>query len=217
MGALAGCRAAQDIIVIAPPVRPTAATAPDVQTPAGWAAFARTLNDCVTDSGRVDYFRIAQPDTYQGLLDVYAVLARNGPTSRPNEYPGRSAALAYYINAHNLLAILAVAPHFGPGQVEPRRVSQLPVHLETRFVFVLDGRNVTLEIIRTECVRPLLAGDPRPLLALTGGRRAANSSRRCARSARVRAVRVTARSNPNSETGLRRRMEKTVRPPQPRI
>ncbi len=136
-----------------------------------WQPFGRVLDKHVNDDGRVDYFAIAHAETFDPLMQLYACVASVGPRTRPELFPTRADKLAYCINAHNLLAVLAVAPRFGPGKADPLKVSELPAALTTGHVFVLDGRQVTLDSIRAEMITPLLDGDPRPLLALCAARR----------------------------------------------
>ncbi len=168
---LTGCaQAVREPAFISPPIGPAAALA-TASDAVDWEPFARTLDRHVTDAGRVDYFRMAQSPTYDALMRVYARIAEAGPASRPAAFATRNEKLAYYLNAHNLLAVLAIAPHFGPGRIDPRGVADLPGPPETGFAYTLDGQTVTLRRIRDELVTPLLEGDPRPLLGLTAGRR----------------------------------------------
>ena len=143
---------------------------PDADQPVDWQPLDRVLRKYVNDDGLVNYFQLVYDGALTDLKTVYGQLARTGPVSQPQLYPTRGNRLAYYINAHNLLAILALAPYFGPGKVDPRSVADLPGPPETRFVFTLDGKQTTLEAIRREKIVPLLEGDPRPLLALCAGR-----------------------------------------------
>jgi hypothetical protein len=144
---------------------------PDADRPIDWQPLDRVLRKYVNDDGLVDYFQLVYDGALTDLQAIYGQLARTGPVSHPQLYPTRSDRLAYYINAHNLLAIVAIAPYFGPGKIDPKTVADLPGPLETAFLFTVDGTQLSLEAIRQTRIVPPLEGDPRPLLALCAGRR----------------------------------------------
>lgn len=163
--ALAGCAAGAPHggVAIAPPDGIAAG-------PIDWQPMQRVLAEHVSAGGRVDYFAVAHAGPMRELGRAYAHIARVGPTSQPGLFATRADKLAYYINAHNLFALLAIAPAFGPGTIDPKRVSDLPAPLDTGYTFTLDGRAETLASVRQH-VADLLDGDPRPMLALCSGRR----------------------------------------------
>lgn len=159
-----------NIIILAPPNAPLGAMRVSATQPVDWSPMQRMLAEHVTAGGRVDYFQLAHHQPYQSLADVYAQIARVGPASQPELFPSRADKLAYYINAHNLFALLAIAPAFGPKTIDPTGIGDLPARLDDGYVFVLGGANVNLAGVRRRVV-DLLDGDPRPLLALCTGRR----------------------------------------------
>jgi hypothetical protein len=167
---IAGCQTAPLARVTIDPPRPAATSMPDADRPIDWQPFGRVLRKYVTDDGLADYFQLVYDGALDDLRTVYGQLARTGPISHPRLYPTRGDRLAFHINAHNLLAILALAPYFGPGKADPRSIADLPGPPETSFVFTVDGEQTTLNGIRRTKIVPLLEGDPRPLLALCGGR-----------------------------------------------
>ncbi|MCG3180296.1 MAG: hypothetical protein BIFFINMI_02655 [Phycisphaerae bacterium] len=163
---LGGCRAT--VVTIEPPA------APANFDPAGgvdWSGYADVLDACVGDDGLVDYLVLSQPPNCPRLLDCYAQLARVGPATAPGQFPDRDSKLAYYINAHNLLALVAMGPYFAPGKIDPRGVGDLPGPPESAFRFTVGGQPMTLAELRELRIAPLTADDPRPLLGLCAGRR----------------------------------------------
>ena len=169
-GLLVGCARVHSPILVVPLPRATAA--PDLKRPIDWQPLSRLLSQYVNEDGRVDYFRLSQPAQYSVLTRLYADVAASGPASAPESYPDRASKLAYCVNAYNLLALVAIAPYFGPNKADPLSINDLPVAPETGFRFTFDGRaNLSLQDIRRTRIIPLLADDPRPLLALAAGRR----------------------------------------------
>lgn len=164
----AGCAplAPAEPVTIQPPAAEPAATANGA---IDWMPLDGVLAATVTNRHRVRYLEISLPPHWTALQALYARVARTGPQTSPADYPTRESKLAYYINAHNLLALVAIAPHFGAGKVDPHTVSEVGSP-ETHFIFLLDGQAVTLAAIRDTLLAPLAGDDPRPLLALCAGR-----------------------------------------------
>jgi hypothetical protein len=78
---------------------------PRLPAPAGplpVAEYDALLKRYVDDQGRVDYAALKSKDA-DTVEKLYAVIAATGPDKTPELYPGRPAALAYYLSAYNLL------------------------------------------------------------------------------------------------------------------
>ena len=77
---------------------------PDPYQP--YQQWARVLERFVNDRGEVDFHRLASD---RADLDVFLeYVARVSPRTAPELFPGRDAALAYYINAYNALSMYNV-------------------------------------------------------------------------------------------------------------
>ena len=74
------------------------------------SAWDRVLKAHVNGAGEVDYAAI-QRDRRD--LDQYiAQLGRSSPANRPELFPSRTAALAYWINAYNAFVTRGVVDHY---------------------------------------------------------------------------------------------------------
>ena len=104
---LAGCQAGPFARVVIDPPRTVATSMPDADQSIDWQPLDRVLKKYVADDGRVAYFQLVYDGALADLQAVYGKLARTGPVSHPQIYPTRSDRLAYYINAHNLLALVS--------------------------------------------------------------------------------------------------------------
>jgi hypothetical protein len=65
--------------------------------------WARVLHNFVNDGGQVDFCGIARDQA--DLRDYVDYIGRMSPESTPAAFPTRNAALAYYINSYNALAM----------------------------------------------------------------------------------------------------------------
>jgi hypothetical protein len=78
---------------------------PRLPAPAGplpVADYDALLKRYVDDEGRVDYAALKSHDA-DAVERLYAAIAATGPDKTPALYPGRDAALAYYLTAYNVL------------------------------------------------------------------------------------------------------------------
>jgi hypothetical protein len=121
--------------------------------PGATEAWNQVLHAYVDESGRVDLEGLkGRPDA----LERYVTwIAHNGPELAPDRFATRDEQLAFYINAHNALALYTVlltgdAPRH--GFFRARR-------------FLVDGRYTTLDDLVEELIAPL--GDERAFLALS--------------------------------------------------
>jgi hypothetical protein len=139
--------------------------APDVRTvrevqgqPYSDQDWAAVLRDHVR-YGLVDYDTLrAHPES---LLRYCAIISVIGPTRTPDQFPSKSHATAYYINAYNALVLRAVLSR--PADVPTMYDYALP-QLEFDYHFTLDGLSVTLAEIEASMLRSS-NGDVRTLLA----------------------------------------------------
>lgn len=120
--------------------------------------WARVLHMFVNDRGQVDFCGLGND---QADLRAYVdYIGRESPENRPAAFPTRSAALAYYINSYNALAMLNVI------------VSGMPKELGllTRVWFfggrhfTIGGKTMTLYTYENSVIRAL--GDERVHFAL---------------------------------------------------
>jgi Protein of unknown function, DUF547 len=117
----------------------------------GWG---QVLRQFVDDSGRVDLEGLrAQP---QALERYVTWVANNGPRLTPARFKTPERRLAFYVNAYNALAMYGV---LRTGR-EPEQ--RLRFFRATRFP--VDGREVSLEELEQDLIRPL--GDERAHFAL---------------------------------------------------
>lgn len=140
-------------------IRPDQALAREMQgQPYSDREWATVLREHVR-YGLVDYETLRQHP--EPLMCYCALIAVCGPTSRPDEFPGKSHATAYYVNAYNALVLRAVLTR--PSDVPTVYDLSMP-RLETEYQFALDGKVTTL----AELERVMLKaseGDVRTLLA----------------------------------------------------
>lgn len=114
------------------------------------AAWQRVLERHVTDRGSVDFRGLAAQPT--DLHDFLRYVAEVSPESHPAEFPARQAALAYYINSYNALAMFNVVDSGVPESLD---------NLIRRFFFFyvkkfdVGGRRISLYRYENDVIRPL--------------------------------------------------------------
>lgn len=114
--------------------------------------YDELLRRHVDAQGRVDYAALQRRDA--ALLDkLVASLAQSGPRRTPERYPGRDAALAYYLSAYNLLVWKNVVQH----QPALRRVDQDGFAFFKAPRFVVDGQSLSLDELEKQVIRPRFA------------------------------------------------------------
>jgi len=125
------------------------------------AALSRLLEEAVDSDGLVDYGAV---ERQKELLDGYlGEVARISPIGQPHLFPTMEDQLAYWINAHNAVALKGVL-ELG----RPKDLSKLGSRLD-RMPFVFGGRMLSLSDL-TGIVRRQFP-DPRPFLVMVRGRR----------------------------------------------
>lgn len=147
--------------VIYPALLFTASAA--MAAPFSHALLDSVLRHHVDARGRVDYAGLQQaPSRLQGYLDS---LAACSPLSEPQRFPTPAHALAYWINAYNALVLGAVVQAYPVSSVwhVPPQDS-----LFARRAFVVGGRQMTLDEIEHDAIRPQ-SGDPRTHFVLNCG------------------------------------------------
>jgi hypothetical protein len=133
------------------------------------ADWARTLRLHVR-GGLVDYRGLL--DNQEPLQRYYALVAETGPSRTPQQFPGRSDRVAYWINAYNALVLLAVLERY---PVSTMYDLTLP-RLEYEYRFTVDGQSCNLARIE----RMLLEGSGTDVRTLFATSRAALGTPRLA-------------------------------------
>ncbi len=135
---------------------PAHARQPDAYQPC--QQWARVLERFVNDRGEVDFHRLAGE---RADLDAFlGYVARVSPRTAPELFPDRDAALAYYINAYNALAMFNVI-----DSGFPRRLGWL--YKAWFFAikrFSVGGERMSLYSLENDVIRPF--GDVRVHFAL---------------------------------------------------
>ena len=125
---------------------------PRLPAPAGplsAAEYEALLQRYVDSEGRVDYAALKSKDA-DTVEKLYAVIAATGPDKTPELYKGKSAALAYYLSAYNLLVwknILDSLPKLKQVDEGGYRFFREPA-------FMVDGKEVTLDELEKKVIRP---------------------------------------------------------------
>ena len=152
-------------------VRPEAPAPADAIGPHAepWAAWSRVLAEHVDEQGRVDYAGlVADPADLQA---AYAEVAAASPDSHPERFPTEADALAYWINAYNIGAMVLVADHYPVDSVQAVRGPfwsfVLPAGSGFFFFHRLEfgGEELSLYALENDVVRARFA-DPRTHFAL---------------------------------------------------
>ncbi|CAG9184733.1 hypothetical protein LMG23992_05320 [Cupriavidus laharis] len=122
------------------------------------AHWARVLHQYVNDHGQVDFCGLAKdPTDLRAYLDY---VERVSPQNMPDAFPTRGAALAYYINSYNALAMYNVIVSGTP--------KELGWLTRLRFFggrhFTIGGKAMTLYTYENSVIRPM--GDERVHFAL---------------------------------------------------
>ena len=124
---------------------------------AAGAAWARVLSRHVDEQGRIDFARVAEAPA--DLETYVAYLGAVSPQSDPAAFPTPNAALAYYVNAYNALAMYNVIQSGIPPELNS---------IKFRFFYknrlLLGRRRLSLYSLENSIVRPI--GDPRVHFAL---------------------------------------------------
>ncbi|HSI32250.1 MAG: DUF547 domain-containing protein [Phycisphaerae bacterium] len=134
--------------------------------------WAQVLKAVVTPDGHVRYKPLAANERgVRQKLDRYRThIARVSPESRPDLFPYETDRLAYYINAHNALALSEALRIYedetegGGPRVEAREALRL-FEMAVEREFDVGGARTTLDALANDHIRP--RGDPRALLALS--------------------------------------------------
>ncbi|HYE19553.1 MAG TPA: DUF547 domain-containing protein, partial [Tepidisphaeraceae bacterium] len=134
--------------------------------------WAQVLQAVVTPDGHVRYKPLAANERgVRQKLDRYRTsIARISPENRPDLFPYETDRLAYYINAHNGLALSEALRIYedevagGGPRVEAREALRL-FEMTAEPQFDVGGAKTTLEALANDHIRP--RGDPRALLALS--------------------------------------------------
>lgn len=119
--------------------------------------FDRVVRRHVDAEGRVDYAALqgdrADLDAYQRLLAAYS------PDSHPEMFPTREDDLAYWINAYNASAIVAVLAYYpiaGVGDVKPPLLLRFLPDKSGFFVFqrfTFGGSTTNLYVLEHRVIR----------------------------------------------------------------
>ncbi len=126
--------------------------------PDPYQRWARVLERFVNDRGEVDFHRLAGE---RGDLDAFlGYIARVSPRTAPELFPGRDAALAYYINAYNALAMFNVIDSEFPHSLG--RLYKVWFFGIKRFS--VGGEPMSLYALENDVIRPF--GDERVHFAL---------------------------------------------------
>ena len=126
--------------------------------PDPYLQWARVLGRFVNDRGEVDFRGLAiERADLDGFLGY---VARVSPRTNPELFPGREAALAYYINAYNALSMFNVI-----DSGFPRSLGGLTkVWFFGVKRFSVGGERMSLYALENDVIRPL--GDERVHFAL---------------------------------------------------
>jgi len=119
--------------------------------------WARVLQGYLRN-GLVDYDGLAAHP--EDLNRYYALVSVTGPTSTPDQFPGRAAATAFWINAYNAMVLKVVLAHYPTKSVYD---VSLP-RLETEYTFRVDRRICTLGGVE-QAMLDASGNDVRTLLA----------------------------------------------------
>lgn len=132
---------------------PAQARQPDPYQP-----WARVLERFVNNRGEVDFHRLAGE---RADLDAFlGYVARVSPRTAPELFPARDAALAYYVNAYNALAMFNVI-----DSGFPRSLSWLyKMWFFAIKRFSVGGERMSLYALENDVIRPI--GDARVHFAL---------------------------------------------------
>jgi len=127
----------------------------DETPPFSHDALNRVLRKFVDAEGRVNYGALKRES---GDLDAcVAQLAKIGPGTHPGLFPTRQDSMAYWINAYNALVLKGVVAAY---PVKSVRDIALFYGFFKRHTFDVDGRQLTLDNIEHDILRPVF-GDPR--------------------------------------------------------
>lgn len=129
-----------------------------VSNPFSHRVWQDVINSAVDSAGNVDFIKLrANPDRINEYLDQLAVVS---PENRPDYFRNRSDELAYWINAHNALALRLVLDLYP--------IERLPEGLtfETNNRYELGGLPYSLLQIRGR-LQARFPNRPEALLALT--------------------------------------------------
>jgi hypothetical protein len=123
------------------------------------SSWAEVLGQFVDSEGRVDFAGLA--DTPVALNRFVNHVYRVGPNSHPEQFDGTLAALAYYINAYNALAMYNVL-----DAGIPRSLANWWRHFTFFYArrLQLGGTPISLYHLENDIIRPL--GDERVHFAL---------------------------------------------------
>ncbi len=116
-----------------------------------FAEYDALLKKYVDEQGRVDYFALKQGPDALAVERLYAAIAATGPQKTPALYPGRDAALAYFLSAYNVLVWKNVIDRIP-------KMKQVNEGLYSFFRnpdFQVDGREVDLDELEKKVIRPM--------------------------------------------------------------
>jgi len=121
--------------------------------------WALVLSRVVTDDGYVDYDPLVENSfgVRDALLRYVGRIGAASPANRPELFPSESDRLAYYLNAHNALAMYEVVERGLPENVWLSGIFQ-------RAYFSLGGRRLNLDELENGIIRGF--GEPRTHFAV---------------------------------------------------
>lgn len=136
---------------------------------APWKTYADVLAEHVDGEGLVDYASLAADPS--DLHAAYAEVAAASPDSHPERFPNEADALAYWINAYNIGALVLVTDHYPIDSVQAVRGPfwSFVLPAGSGFFFfhrlVFGGEELSLYAVENDVVRARFA-DPRTHFAL---------------------------------------------------
>ena len=117
-----------------------------------FAEWDGLLHKYVDDKGRVDYNALHNSaDDMKKFEALFAAVAASGPKSHPDQYKGKNAQKAYYLDAYNICVWKNVLTRLGPkfNNVDKEKAS---FFFFTKFV--VDGKEINLKDLESDVVRP---------------------------------------------------------------
>ncbi len=116
--------------------------------PDPYLGWARVLERFVNDRGEVDFHRLGGE---RADLDAFLeYVARVSPRTTPELFPGREAALAYYLNAYNALSMFNVIDSGFPKSLSGLR----KVWFFGIKQFSVGGERMSLYVLENDVIRP---------------------------------------------------------------
>lgn len=133
-------------------------TAAENQQTDPYQPWMRVLATFVNDRGEVNFHALARERT--DLDEFLDYVARASPRSAPESFPGKTAKLAYYLNAYNALSMFNVIDSGFPKSL----AGMTKVWFFGFKRFTVGGKRLSLYALENDVIRPL--GDERAHFAL---------------------------------------------------